>query len=182
MAMENDNQVKPKGFTSIGSPILIVFLLALWCVFNTSTAPVLLLIGLALGLAIARLFTGEPQSWTGRLWSTLKITPSAVWHYLAYFGIFIMELVRANLNMLRYVYARKIDIHPGIVKVDTRLISPMGRLALANSIALTPGSLVLGLEGSTLYIHWLDVKTTDRAEATRQIVGPFEKHLERAFG
>lgn len=104
------------------------------------------------------------------------------WHFLVYLCVLIVELVRANLAMLRYVYARRIDIHPGVVKVNTSLTSPTGRLALANSIALTPGSLVLGIEGETLYIHWLDVKTTDRDEASRIIVGPFEKHLEAAFG
>jgi multicomponent Na+:H+ antiporter subunit E len=58
----------------------------------------------------------------------------------------------------------------------------VGRLALANSIALTPGSLVLDLDGDTLTVHWLDVKTTDPEEATRIIVGPFEADLEKTFG
>jgi multicomponent Na+:H+ antiporter subunit E len=62
------------------------------------------------------------------------------------------------------------------------LKSPAGRLALANSIALTPGSLVVDIEGDTLFIHLLDVKTTDIDEATRMIAGPFEKHLGEVFG
>jgi multicomponent Na+:H+ antiporter subunit E len=84
--------------------------------------------------------------------------------------------------MLRYVYARKIAINPGIVKVKTRLKSPVGRLALANSIALTPGSLVIEIEDDNLFVHWLDVRTTDSEEATRLIAGPFEKPLEQTFG
>jgi multicomponent Na+:H+ antiporter subunit E len=96
--------------------------------------------------------------------------------------VFAIELVKANINMMRYVYARRIDIHPGIVKVKTRLKSPIGRLALANSIALTPGSLVMDIDGDTLFVHWLDVQTTDTDEATRIIVSPFEGHLEKVFG
>ncbi|MGV6872718.1 Na+/H+ antiporter subunit E [Pseudochelatococcus sp. B33] len=145
-------------------------------------APALLIVGAAVSLVITHLFSGRPESWTAGVWRAVRVTPRRVGHFLAYFGIFIVELVRANLNMLRYIYARRIDIHPGVVRVHTRLSSPMARLALANSIALTPGSLVLGLEGEVLYIHWLDVKTTDREEASRLIVGPFEKHLEAAFG
>jgi multicomponent Na+:H+ antiporter subunit E len=91
-------------------------------------------------------------------------------------------MVRANLNMLRYVYARRIDIDPGIVRIKTRLKTPVGRLALANSIALTPGSLVVDLEGDTLTVHWLDVQTTDPEEAARLIAGPFETDLEKTFG
>jgi multicomponent Na+:H+ antiporter subunit E len=90
--------------------------------------------------------------------------------------------VRANINMMGYVYAPRIDIRPGIVKVKTRLKSPLGRLALANSIALTPGSLVLDIQDDVLFIHWLDVKTTDPDEAARIIAGPFEADLEKAFG
>ena len=59
--------------------------------------------------------------------------------------MFAVELVRANINMMRYVYAPRIDIRPGIVKIKTGLKVPIGRLALANSIALTPGSLVMDI-------------------------------------
>ena len=60
--------------------------------------------------------------------------------------------------MLRHVYAPAMAIRPGVVDVRTRLRSPMGRLALANSIALTPGSLIIDLSGERLVLHWLDVQ------------------------
>jgi multicomponent Na+:H+ antiporter subunit E len=97
-------------------------------------------------------------------------------------GVLAIELVRANINMLRYVYARRIVINPGVVEIKTRLKTPVGRLALANSIALTPGSLVIDIRGDSLFIHWLDVKTTDPDAASRLIAGPFEQHLEKTFG
>ncbi len=80
---------------------------------------------------------------------TFASRPSRLYHFVRYIGVFAVELVRANLNMLRYVYAPRIDITPGIVKIRTRLKTPVGRLALANSIALTPGSLVIEIEGDT---------------------------------
>jgi multicomponent Na+:H+ antiporter subunit E len=40
----------------------------------------------------------------------------------------------------------------------------------------------MDLRGDALFIHWLDVRTTDTEEATRMIVGPFEKHLGAVFG
>ncbi len=110
------------------------------------------------------------------------MTPAKVFHFVAYTGVFLVELVKANINMLRYVYAPRIDIHPGIVKVKMPLKSPIGRLALANSIALTPGSLVMDLRGDALFVHWLDVKTTDPETATQMIIGPFVKHLGAVFG
>lgn len=170
-----------KDVVSFGSPVLFVFLVVTWAIFNDSLAPVLLVVGTALALVITRLFSAG-DFWTAELWRSVRLSPAMLRHFLVYLGVFIVELVRANITMLGYVYARRIDIRPGVVRVNTRLSSPVGRLALANSVALTPGSLVLAREGDTLYIHWLDVKTTDPDEASRLIVGPFEKHLEAAFG
>ena len=79
----------------------------------------------------------------------MRFSPARLYHFVRYTGVFAVELVRANINMLRYVYAPRIDINPGIVKIKTRLKTPVGRLALANSIALTPGSLVIDIEGDT---------------------------------
>jgi multicomponent Na+:H+ antiporter subunit E len=66
--------------------------------------------------------------------------------------------------------------------VKTGLKSPIGRLALANSISLTPGSLVLDMSEEGLTVHCLDMRTVDLDDASRTIAGPFEKHLERSFG
>ena len=179
--MSDNTKSTLKDLTSFGSPVLFVFLIATWCIINDSLAPVLLIVGAILSLVITRLFSAG-SSWTAELWRSVRLSPAMLRHFLAYLGVFIVELVRANNTMLGYVYARRIDIRPGVVRVGTRLSSPVGRLALANSVALTPGSLVLAREGDTLYIHWLDVKTTDPDETARLIVGPFEKHLEAAFG
>jgi multicomponent Na+:H+ antiporter subunit E len=84
--------------------------------------------------------------------------------------------------MMRVVYSPRIDIKPGIVRIRTGLKSPIGRLALANTIALTPGSLVMDIRDETLFIHWLDVQSTDIETATQALAGPFERHLEKVFG
>jgi multicomponent Na+:H+ antiporter subunit E len=105
-----------------------------------------------------------------------------VYHFLLYTGVLFVEVLRANINMMRYVYSPRINIKPGIVRIRTRLKTPVGRLALANSIALTPGSLVIDIKDDDLFVHWLDVKTTDTDEATRAIAGPFEEHLGKTFG
>ncbi|MBU1238544.1 Na+/H+ antiporter subunit E, partial [Myxococcota bacterium] len=71
---------------------------------------------------------------------------------------------------------------PGIVKVKTTLKSPMGRLLLANSITLTPGTLTVEIEGEYLFIHWIDVSSTDVDAASEKIVKGFEKYLEVFYG
>jgi multicomponent Na+:H+ antiporter subunit E len=133
--------------------------------------------GALISAALAYIFTHKTNVWQG-----IRFSPSRFYYFILYTGVFAVELLRANINMMRYVYARRIDIKPGIVKIKTRLKTPLGRLALANSIALTPGSLVVDIEGDTLFVHWLDVRTADPDEATRMIAGPFEGYLEKIFG
>ncbi len=156
---------------------LWLLLTFLWTAANSSLAVESVATGALISAVLASIFTRKTGIWRG-----IRFSPSRLYHFIRYTGVFAVELVRANINMMRYVYAPRIDIKPGIVKIRTKLKSPLGRLALANSIALTPGSLVLDIEDDVLFIHWLDVKTTDPDEATRIIAGPFEADLEKAFG
>ncbi len=174
--MEEESQRAPNALPG-GLAALWLLLLVLWIVFNASAAPAILLVGVLAAGVIAWIFTTRSA-----VWSDVRLTPLRLYHFLCYAGVFLVEMVKANLGMLRYVYAPRIDIHPGIVRIDLRLSSPIGRLALANSIALTPGSLVMDIEDDALFIHWLDVRTTDAEQATEMIAGAFDKHLGKVFG
>ena len=43
-----------------------------------------------------------------------------------------------------------------MVRITTSLRSDLGRLVLANSITLTPGTLSVDIDGETLLVHWID--------------------------
>ncbi|HEY0236780.1 MAG TPA: Na+/H+ antiporter subunit E [Afipia sp.] len=165
------------SFIPQGMPSLWLLLFVIWMVANSALSLSVAFTGGIVTFALAFIFAT-----TSEVWKNIRWTPQALYHFIAYAGTFVVELVRSNINMMSYVYAPRIDIKPGIVKVRTRLTSPIGRLALTSSIALTPGSLVIDLRGDTLFIHWLDVKTTDVDEATKALVAPFEAHLEKVFG
>lgn len=161
---------------STGVVSLWVVLVFIWVASNSSGA----VESVITGAVIAGVLAYNLGS-TG-VWQGVSPLPTRLYHFIRYTGSFIVELVSANINMLRYVYSPRIAIAPGIVEIKTRLRSPIGRLALVNSIALTPGSLVIDIKNDTLLIHWLDVKTTDPDEAASMIAGAFEGHLEKAFG
>jgi multicomponent Na+:H+ antiporter subunit E len=58
------------------------------------------------------------------------------------------------------------------------LKSSLGRLILANSITLTPGTLTVDLQGDRILIHWIDIPpASDIESATRHIINKFEQHL-----
>ncbi|RLE10055.1 hypothetical protein DRJ00_02630 [Candidatus Aerophobetes bacterium] len=104
-------------------------------------------------------------------------------YLLLYIPIFIFYCIVANLDVAYRVLHPKLPIRPGIVKVKTTLSTLTGRVALANSITLTPGTLTVELtEDGYLYVHWINVKTVDVEEATRKIVRRFESILKEVFG
>ncbi|SEH99155.1 multicomponent Na+:H+ antiporter subunit E [Rhizobium tibeticum] len=177
-AMPEDHAIPQSRASGLPQGLILLwsFLFVVWLVINSSVEPPIVGVGALVSLVVAVIFMRRGDVWR------IKVTPSKIFHFIAYTGVFLVELVKANVNMLRYVYAPRIDIRPGIVKVRMPLKSPIGRLALANSIALTPGSLVMDLRGDALFIHWLDVKTTDPEGAARMIIGPFERHLGVVFG
>lgn len=172
MASDHPGSKRPAGFLW-----LWLLLTVIWFAANSSLAIESILTGALISAVLSWIFVRHFPAW-----SDIRLSPTRLFHFIRYTGVFVFEMVRANLNMLRYVYAPRIDIEPGIVKVKTKLKTPVGRLALANSIALTPGSLVVDIEGDTLTVHWLDVQTANPEEATRLIVGPFEPDLEKTFG
>ena len=98
-----------------------------------------------------------------------------------YLPVFVWKLILSNLDVARRVLSPKIPLNPGIVKVPTSLKGDFGKLTLANSITLTPGTLSIDIEDDYLYIHTVDVKGKSEQENQKLISGPFEKILGGIF-
>jgi len=112
------------------------------------------------------------------LLSGLRLTPLAPLHLLRYLGYFFGQLALSNLDVARRVISPTLPIHPELVEVRTGLRSDLGRMLLANSITLTPGTLTVEAEGDRLLIHWIDsTPGSDLESATRAIAAGFEKHI-----
>ncbi len=111
----------------------------------------------------------------------MKFSPLALVYTFVYLVVFIFELIRSNLDVARRVLSPSLPINPGIVEVKTRLKSPMARMILTNSITLTPGTLTIDMVDDSIFIHWIDVKSTDKTEATEKIVKRFENIISRIY-
>lgn len=148
-----------------------------WVLLNNTLDPFILAIGAGLALILALLFCAQCN-----VFSELKLTPAAFGYTFLYLVVFLVELVKSNLDVARRVVTPSLPINPGIVEVKTQLKSRMGRMILANSITLTPGTLTIDIREDTLYIHWIDVQTEDKQGATEKIVRKFEKYLAKIYG
>ena len=158
--------------------ILFLFVFVLWLLLCFSLDWQHIVVGAVVALLVTVI--------TGGLFITrphlLKNPLRYVW-FLYYIPVFIWECFKANVDMAFRVAHPDLPIKPGIVKVKTRLRSETGLTFLANSITLTPGTLTVDIdqEHSILYIHWINVSSTDIEKASQIIVTRFEKILEKIF-
>lgn len=156
---------------------LFMVLFIFWLLLNGSLAPDVLIVGVVASFLIALLFGNGLSFLTG-----FNFTPRGIGAAVIYVFYFLRELVKSNLRLAAIVLSPSLPVNPGIVKVHTKLKSPMGRLLLANSITLTPGTLTVELRDEWLYIHWVTVVSPEVEDATASIVAGFERYLEVMYG
>jgi len=102
---------------------------------------------------------------------------------ILYLFKFLWEMIKANFHVAYIVLNPNLPIKPGIVKIRTNLTKDSAITVLTNSITLTPGTLTVDVNPETreIYIHWIDVLSTDVEESTKLIGGRFEKLLMEVF-
>lgn len=103
------------------------------------------------------------------LWRAYKILVLAL--------IFIKELILSNFEITKLVYARRLNINPGIFTLETELETDWEITLLATLITLTPGTVTMAVspDKKELYIHAMDI--VDMKEAVHAIKNSFEKHI-----
>ncbi len=108
----------------------------------------------------------------------VRLSLGAPLSLVRYLGVFFVALIRANLDVARRVLSPSLPIHPAVVEVRTGLQSPLGKLLLANSITLTPGTLSVDVKDDHILVHWIDCAPgVDIDNATRAIAESFERHI-----
>ncbi len=108
------------------------------------------------------------------------ISPVRWFWTIVYIFVLAYYIVQANFDVVYRVLHPDMPIKPGIVRVRTGLKTPTGITTLANSITLTPGTLTVNVtEDGILYIHWINVLSTDDEEAAAHITARFEWFIKR---
>jgi len=155
-----------------GLLIFVLWLVLFWAWTDPWMYVTGLVVALLIGAALGKVFPAGGE----------KALDPRRWFYAAvYLPYLLYWCARANLDVAWRVIHPDVPIRPGIVKVRTSLTGEMAKTFLANSITLTPGTLTIDIDGSDLYIHWINIDTDDAAERTARICGRFEPLLRRIF-
>lgn len=157
--------------------LVFMLLLVIWLLLTYPFSLQELIAGVAAALLISFFPTGASQ-----VMREVRVSPRAVLAAISYGFVFLSALIRANLDVAFRVLKPSLPISPGIVRIRTSLRTPLARTLLANSITLTPGTITVEARGDLFYVHWISVADEDIEEATRKIVGKFERYLEVFLG
>lgn len=87
--------------------------------------------------------------------SGLRVRVIQGWRLAAYFSWMIWQIVLSNLHLLKLTLkpGAMAEVKPRITCYRTSLKSDFEKFLLANSITLTPGTIVIKILGDQFYIH-----------------------------
>jgi monovalent cation/proton antiporter MnhG/PhaG subunit len=150
--------------------LLVGWLAVVWIGLFAAPTPGVLLGALAIGALVALLLPGFRPRWPRGLFRPVAL--------LRFVAVFVWSLIAANLEVVRTVLSRR-PLQTAILTVPLRVASPTALTLLVNAVTFTPGSVVIELTGSTLYVHLLDA----RSEASfRADIDRLERGIIAAFG
>lgn len=152
--------------------MFIVFF-GLWLIFNGRITLEIVWIG-ALLSGILYLYCIKFLALSPRKeWRAIRRLP----RILAFVVRLVVEIVKANMSVMRLIYSPRYEAEPRLVSFRTRLKEPALRVMLANAITLTPGTITALLEDDRLTVHCLD---KDFAEGLDDTI--FERDLLKMEG
>ena len=100
-----------------------------------------------------------------------------VWAAIKLILIFLTELIKANIDVIKIVLSPKMTHQPGIIALETELKTDVEVTLLASLISLTPGTVSMDFskDNRTIYIHSLDCKNK------KEVLAGIQNNCERAI-
>lgn len=83
-----------------------------------------------------------------------------VWHRLPRiigYGVYLVgEVYKSAWDTIRLIWNPEKEVQPRLVSFRTRLKTDPGKVVLANSITMTPGTITVDVQGDVFLVHCLD--------------------------
>lgn len=96
---------------------------------------------------------------------------------VAYVPWLAWEIVKANIDVARRILDPRLPISPNMIEVSASQSSEIGRVVFANSITLTPGTVSVILEKTTIAVHALTREAGEEVES-----GDMDRRVTRLEG
>lgn len=76
---------------------------------------------------------------------------------LRYFCYLVGEVFKSSFAVIKLIWSPKLVVEPEVTSFHTRLRSDAGKVVLANSITMTPGTITVDVQDDKFLIHCLDI-------------------------
>lgn len=147
-------------------------LFAFWLAVTGTLDPVELALGAVLSILLAL--------WASRfLWPAEEaplLSLRQTGRFVLYLGYLLKSIVVAAIGVAEVVLDPRMPIEPVMVVHRTSFKRLVSRVAFANSITLTPGTLTVEVDGDRFLIHCLHERFADDIAS-----GDLEKRIARVF-
>ena len=129
--------------------ILLIAMAATWWVLSGYTKPLLLTLG-AISIVLVLIMTIRMRIVDDETAPYLTVMQT-----LAYFGWLFVEIVKANIAVVRAVVSPNLEVSPTMTKIPTGNRSDLAKTMFANSITLTPGTVSVEMKDDHILVHAL---------------------------
>jgi len=159
------------------APVVLFFaLFSFWVLFTGRVELSVLAIGIVLSMVVTRI-----------TWRTFFSSAHEIQHHVesplhfrlreavVFFPFYAWNIFKATAQVAFLALRPRIELMPGIIKVETGLKNKTTLVILANQITLTPGTLTVDTDitNHSLFVHSLNLSTLDACSAREEI-----RHLE----
>lgn len=131
--------------------MFILFFL-LWLLFNGKITAEIVVIGIIISIFMFAFVCKFMEHSIQKEIAFLCCTPYA----MVYTFVLLKEIVKANFATISLIMTSKKEKEPVLVHFKTNLKTKIGKVILANSITLTPGTITVTLIGDEYTVHCLD--------------------------
>ena len=73
-----------------------------------------------------------------------------------YFVYLVVEVFKSAWATIRLIWSPRLIVQPRVTSFHTRVRTDAGKVVLANSITMTPGTITVDVDADTFLIHCLD--------------------------
>lgn len=156
-------------------PLAMIGMAAVWIILWGSISPMIIASGILLGWLISIIFPLPPIYWEGRLHPVAVL--NLAWHLLR-------DLVVSSIRVIQLVFARRINLNAGLVRVDLDSDNDLYQVQVAELISLVPGTVVVEVvrHPRRLYLHVVDMIGPDPVAKVQEMSRGVEGRVLAAFG
>ena len=131
---------------------MFFLLFGFWVLLNGRCTVEIAVVGVVVCAALYA-FMAAFMGYTPRKeWAVVK----RIGRIIAYAGYLVAEVVKSAFAVLKLIWSPKLIPEPKLISFHTGLRNDAGKVVLADSITLTPGTITVNVQGDRMLVHCLD--------------------------